>query len=40
MEPQPCSSKDPDDPTRVCVSEVGHRGRHRFRQRELNGLAP
>jgi hypothetical protein len=38
-EPLPCSSRDPDDPTRICVSEVGHKGRHKFRQREVNGLA-
>jgi hypothetical protein len=33
MEEQPCSAKDPADPSRICVSEVGHRGRHRFRLR-------
>ena len=42
LEPQPCSIRDPDDPTRLCVSEVGHKGHHRFRRlavESVNGLA-
>jgi hypothetical protein len=31
MEEQPCSAKDPDDPSRICVSKVAHMGRHKYR---------
>jgi hypothetical protein len=40
MEEQPCSAREPDDATRICVSDVGHKGRHRFRHPAVaNGLA-
>jgi hypothetical protein len=29
--PLPCAFLDPGDPTRICIGEAGHRGRHRFR---------
>ena len=38
MEEQPCSAKDPDDPTRICVSEVGHSGRHKYRSLSFEGV--
>ena len=39
-EEQHCSAKDPDDPTRICVGKVAHRGRHRLRTLPArNGLA-
>ena len=38
-EPQPCSMHDPDDPARSCVSEVAHKGRHRYRPVARDGLA-
>ena len=28
---QPCAYVNPEDPTLICVGNVGHRGRHRFR---------
>ena len=35
-EPLPCGAQLAKDPTRVCVREVGHSGRHKYRR--LNGL--
>jgi hypothetical protein len=29
--PMPCGSQCEDDPTLFCVSEVGHKGRHKYR---------
>lgn len=29
--PAPCAFLDPGDGTRICIGDVGHRGRHRFR---------
>jgi hypothetical protein len=29
--PTPCAFLDARDPTRICIAEAGHRGRHRFR---------
>ena len=31
MEEQPCSARDPADPSRICVSKVAHTGRHTYR---------
>ena len=31
VEEQPCSAKDPADPSRICVSKVAHTGRHEYR---------
>jgi len=31
-QPSPCAFLDPDDPTVICIADVGHRGRHRFRK--------
>ena len=36
MEPAPCGMQYPDDPDRYCISDVGHKGRHKFRP--VNGL--
>jgi hypothetical protein len=39
--PQPCGYSNPDDGSELCMSEVGHRGRHRFRKLTVgtaNGL--
>jgi hypothetical protein len=30
-EPMPCGSQSKDDPTLFCVSEVAHKGRHKYR---------
>ena len=30
-QPAPCAFLDARDPTRICIAEAGHRGRHRFR---------
>ena len=35
-EPLPCGAQHQDDPTRFCVREPGHSGRHKYRP--LNGL--
>ena len=31
VDPMPCGSQSKDDPTLFCVSEVGHKGRHKYR---------
>jgi hypothetical protein len=31
VDPLPCGSQSEDDPTRFCVSDVGHKGRHKYR---------
>ena len=31
VDPLPCGSQSKDDPTLLCVSEVGHSGRHKYR---------
>ena len=36
MESAPCGFQNPDDPDRYCISEVGHSGRHQYRN--TNGL--
>ena len=35
-EPLPCGAQLEEDPTRYCVREVGHSGRHKYRP--INGL--
>jgi hypothetical protein len=35
MEPAPCGSPSRDEPTRYCIREVGHSGRHKYLR--LNG---
>ena len=35
-DPLPCGAQLADDPTRVCVREPGHSGRHKYRR--MNGL--
>ena len=35
-EPLPCGAQPAEDPTRFCVREPGHSGRHKYRR--LNGL--
>jgi len=30
--PAPCAFLDARDPTRICIGDAGHRGRHRFRR--------
>jgi len=30
-QPAPCAFLDARDPTRICLGDAGHRGRHRFR---------
>ena len=32
QEPTPCAFMDPKDPTRICIADAGHVGRHRFRR--------
>ena len=36
LEPAPCGSPSTDEPTRYCIREVGHSGRHKYRP--VNGL--
>ena len=36
MEPAPCGSPSRDEPTRYCIREPGHSGRHRYLP--INGL--
>lgn len=30
--PAPCAFVNPDDPDLICIGNVGHRGRHKFRR--------
>ena len=36
MQPAPCGSPSKDEPTRFCIREPGHSGRHKYRH--INGL--
>lgn len=36
MEQAPCGLRNPDEPDCHCISEVGHKGRHKYRR--LNRL--
>jgi hypothetical protein len=37
-DPMPCGSQSEDDPTRFCVGEAGHKGRHKYRPLGFAGL--
>lgn len=35
--PSPCGYIDTKEPTRICIGDAGHPGRHRFRRIPVNG---
>jgi hypothetical protein len=38
MEPPPCGSPSKTGPSRYCIREVGHSGRHKYRPLSFDGL--